>query len=585
MPRRSVRSRRRALGGFLSFAIGALVLAAIALVCAIVLSDRFKPVETDEAVQQMQYGSGDNYVDANDLPESEMVLKSDSFLDEFLPGQLAGTPTPEPEDEVLPTPTPMHTLEPEGSSGSAGGALRPTASGENMLPIFRKANTDKRVIAITLDECSDLKLMTNFVNMARYYNAKLTLFPTGESIMKRGMGALIKSCIQNDGFEVENRGYSDLARIYQYVDGMMVQEIWKQSVALNFVLGVKYKPHFFRMYGGLGENDPRTHAYLKQEGYLGIAHWTTSCTGMDFQDIPGKLTPGGIYAFRCSLEDGQRMYVLLAAAKRAGYRVVTLNQLFGYPSNEITRVQGSLLAETMPAFKYDNTFYNLFPGDCAWAVARLQQRLTDLGYLPEGSSDGIFGEKTSIALRAFQVQINMAASGAADVTTQQRLFSTSAPENTIPLNELFKEEDNPFSSPDDNPFNEPDSGDGASDEPEEEASPETGEDAGGETYRELERGSRGDDVKRLQKALIEAKALTGKADGRYGKKTEKAVSKLQKEWDMEETGVADLAFQERLYGGDASDEAEDSPEDADDATGETGDETGDGEAPGDSEEE
>ena len=458
MPRRSVRSRRRALGGFLSFAIGLLVVAAAVLVCAIVFTNRFKPAATDAAVQEVRDTTGDNYVDVNDLPESELVLKSDTFSEEYLPGNAAETPTPEPSPEATPSPTPQNTLAP----AEAGGPLAPTASGEDMLPIFRKANTERRVIAITLDECSDVKLMENFVNMADHYGAKLTLFPTGEAIMKSGMGALLKKCIRDYGFEIENRGYSELARIYQYTDGLMVQEIWKQSVALNFVLGARYTPHFYRMYGGLGENDPRTHAYLKQQGYLGIAHWTTSCTGMELEDIPEKLTPGGVYAFRCSAEDGQRMYVLMSAAKRQGYRMVTMNQLFGLSDNRIERVEGSLLAETMPVFTYENKFYNLFPGDSAWAVARLQQRLIDLGYLPENSADGIFGEKTSIALRAFQVQIGMAASGAADVTTQERLFLKNAPVNTTPLNELFKEDENPFSEgDDDNPFDEPDAGDSA----------------------------------------------------------------------------------------------------------------------------
>ena len=567
------------MGGLLSFAIGALTLAAIGLVGAIVLSNRFLPAAKDAPATTVEASPTDaDYVDVRDLPESEMVLKADSFSDDFLPGKVIETPSPEPEEEPTSTPAPMQTLEAEGS---AAGALRPTPAAEGMLPVFKKANTNERVIAITLDECSDLKLMQSFIGLARHYGAKLTLFPTGENIMKSGMGTLLKSCLLSEGYEIENRGYSELARVYQYVDSLMVQEIWKQSVALNFVLGVKYQPHFYRMYGGLGENDPRTHAYLKQQGYLGIAHWTTSCTGMDVEDIPSKLTPGGIYAFRCSQEDGQRMYTLMAAAKKAGYRMVTMNQLFGYPANETTKVQGSLLAETLPAFTYDTSEYTtLVPGDCCWAVARLQQRLADLGYLPEGSSDGMFGEKTSIALRAFQTQISVAASGAADIATQQRLFATDAPKCETPLTELFREEDgNPFadSGDEDNPFGEPedepgDDGEDGGDEADKGDAPEESE-AKPKKYPMLRRGARGDAVKQLQRALIEAGVLEGEADGRYGKATADAVKALQKTWDYKANGMAGPKFQAQLFEEyPLSDEDEDEPEEADgDEAGEAGD--------------
>ena len=42
--------------------------------------------------------------------------------------------------------------------------------------------------------------------------------------------------------------------------------------------------------------------------------------------------------------------------------------------------------------------------------------------------------------------------------------------------------------------------------------------------------------------------LTGKADDDFGNKTVDAVKKAQKAFDIEETGTADDAFQEKLYG-------------------------------------
>jgi len=66
-------------------------------------------------------------------------------------------------------------------------------------------------------------------------------------------------------------------------------------------------------------------------------------------------------------------------------------------------------------------------------------------------------------------------------------------------------------------------------------------------YTALEKGSKGDDVKTLQQALIDQGYLSGKADGDFGNKTVQAVKAAQKAFGMEETGIADDAFQKKLY--------------------------------------
>ena len=63
----------------------------------------------------------------------------------------------------------------------------------------------------------------------------------------------------------------------------------------------------------------------------------------------------------------------------------------------------------------------------------------------------------------------------------------------------------------------------------------------------LENGSRGDDVVKLQQALIEKGVLNGAADGIFGNMTAAAVSAMQEQFGMEQTGIADQAFLDQLY--------------------------------------
>jgi len=420
MPNREVRTGNRAMG-ILSVLIALTVLAALGLVCAIVIRDRAVP--TDAAVQP----SDGAFVEADATPDADIVLKAESYVE---PVVIRVTPVP----GLTATPEPTPTVKPTLDASDPYARLRPMPQGENLLPVFSKAFTDTPVIAITLDECSGAAITGQFLDLAEECGARLTLFPTGENIMKEGMADVLRRCVFQLGFEVENRGYSTIARLYKCIDPMLVQEVWKQSVALNFVLGVKYEPHFFRVYGGVGEYDARTHAYLKQQGYLGIAHWTYSSAQFTRKTAAGKLSPGAIYSFRSNKDDLAVMRALMEAAQSEGYRMVTLNELFAYEGNRYYPVEGSLLAATMPTFSYDVTnFTDLFPGDASWAVYNMQQRLSKLGYMLENDVDGVYGEGTSDALRLFQAQVGRPASGAGDVGTLKLLYAQDAPTSPVKL--------------------------------------------------------------------------------------------------------------------------------------------------------
>ena len=60
-------------------------------------------------------------------------------------------------------------------------------------------------------------------------------------------------------------------------------------------------------------------------------------------------------------------------------------------------------------------------------------------------------------------------------------------------------------------------------------------------------GSKGDDVKKLQAKLIELGLLSGQPDGHFGKYTASAVQEMQRRYGMEQTGIADQAFLNKLY--------------------------------------
>ena len=68
---------------------------------------------------------------------------------------------------------------------------------------------------------------------------------------------------------------------------------------------------------------------------------------------------------------------------------------------------------------------NLRKGAKGDEVMRLQERLQELGYL-EGKPDGIFGNDTVSAVKAFQRRNGLSADGQAGPLTQERLYAEDA---------------------------------------------------------------------------------------------------------------------------------------------------------------
>ncbi len=67
-------------------------------------------------------------------------------------------------------------------------------------------------------------------------------------------------------------------------------------------------------------------------------------------------------------------------------------------------------------------YHNLAQGDKGADVRKLQEKLIELGYLPEGAADGAYGGQTRNAVRRFQYYNSLTVDGVAGRATQTNLF-------------------------------------------------------------------------------------------------------------------------------------------------------------------
>ena len=226
--------------------------------------------------------------------------------------------------------------------------------------------------------------------------------------------------------EIENHPYSHNG-LYGDTDEELAQNIYLADSAMDYILGLDYQMHFLRPRGGDDRNDQRTHAYIQQLGYKGIAHWTMSGSTEPMTKLLSTVEPGNIYLFHTTDNDLKKLQEFLPALTEMGYRLVTLNEMFGYPENETQPLTKSVeeLQQVPPLQSYEPTLVDLYKGDYMYAVKVLQERLIELGYL-DGTADGVYGQGTFMAVGYFQQDNGIQPTGNADVATQQILYSANA---------------------------------------------------------------------------------------------------------------------------------------------------------------
>ena len=299
----------------------------------------------------------------------------------------------------------------------------PTPEAEGYLPVFSKGETTQKVIAITVDDCNQTENLRQIVQCAIDNGGKLTILPIGQNLERESLREVIRYAYEN-GMELENHTYTHPA-FYRMTTEEMAWEIYMNNRAVSETLGVDYQMHFMRTRGGDNRHDLRTHQYMEKMGYYGMAHWTLSGSSSSVAELKSELAPGNIYLFHTTDNDLGKLLGFIPYATQQGYRLVTLNEMFGLPENETAPLSEINMPEPDP---YVIPEYKLLDKKHSYVydVYLLQQRLIELGWL-DGTADGVYGDDTYMAVGYFQKAIGMQPNGNATPETQEALYRDDAP--------------------------------------------------------------------------------------------------------------------------------------------------------------
>ncbi|MGN0990946.1 MAG: peptidoglycan-binding protein [Candidatus Ventricola sp.] len=267
--------------------------------------------------------------------------------------------------------------------------------------------------------------------------------------------------------------------------------------------------------GSLPTSTPRTAATAAP----GAQSWATSTedynagypvlmmgsTGTDVSDLQARLTELGYYS---GTIDGRYASATQAAVQDfQTMNGLTADGIAGRQTQDLL-YSGSAQPKnfTVSASASTEEYLLLKQGTTGVEVRKLQGRLAELGYYA-GGVDGIYGETTVSAVKAFQRANGLSGDGQAGAQTQSKLYSSSARYASSPV---------ATANPD--------------------------------AARTLTLGMTGNDVYALQERLIELRYLSGVADGVFGAETQAALIAFQKNNSLTADGNAGSATLKKLAG-------------------------------------
>ena len=370
--------------------IGGGALAAVLLIALVILLIPKAP-RTDSAVEVAAQVTPEPVAAEPAAPVEEIVV--------------ADTPVP------TPVPMPEPTPEPVQEAASLRALTRPTPTAQGFMPVFSKADTEEKIVAITVDDCFQAENLQQIVDKAIEVGGKLTIFPIGQNVLKEKQSQILKYAWEN-GFELENHTFTHNGLFYA-TNEELADEIYQQQMALSYILGVEYQCHFLRPRGGDARGDQRLQMYARQMGYYGIAHWSVSGSSSD-EKIAKGLKPGAIFLFHTTNTDLDKLLRFIPWVVEQGYQLVTLNEMFDYPANEFSELTTPANGRVSPALEpYEMVYVPLKKTTYSWETWLFQEKLIALGYLT-GEPDGVYGDGCVAAVKAYQRDHGLEQTGVAD---------------------------------------------------------------------------------------------------------------------------------------------------------------------------
>ncbi len=200
----------------------------------------------------------------------------------------------------------------------------------------RGGNTESNMIAITMDDVNEPEYVWKTVELCRQYGIAVTFFPNGCNIHEEDADNWRD--VVESGCEIGSHGYYHNSLRKMDSPWKLLYRLGYQQETLDRVLGYHYQIRWYRPpYGKIEDpsGSERNHvATLKKFGYEHAVLWNVSETDPD--KAIKKVKNGSILLYHARKKDYNCLVKLIPMLLDAGFRPVTLSEMFGYDPPEIS---------------------------------------------------------------------------------------------------------------------------------------------------------------------------------------------------------------------------------------------------------
>ena len=200
---------------------------------------------------------------------------------------------------------------------------------------------DSPMIAITVDDCyeSATDQVLRDLELCREYGIQMTFFPIVVSGCLSPEYRDLWQSVLDTGCEIGSH-----TKRHNYLgsvdDWLIMKWLGGWQEALDQTLGYHYEARWVRApFGNIADNlnhsrsEARVTRVLKLFGYEHVVHWEISET-LDMNKLLKKVKNGSILLFHARNKDTKFLEKVIPALLEAGYKPVTLSEMFGFDPPE-----------------------------------------------------------------------------------------------------------------------------------------------------------------------------------------------------------------------------------------------------------
>lgn len=197
------------------------------------------------------------------------------------------------------------------------------AFAESALTV-RHGDREAPLIAITVDDCYDIKQVQAMVALCEEYDVRMTFFVIGKAL--KYADAEVWQAVLDAGCEIGNHswGHTDLTRLTAHE---IKFQMLRTQQKMDEVLGYHYPMQVLRP--PQGKTNGAVASAIADVGYMGIARWDVSQTAA--AQALKDTQNGSILLYHARAKDVRCLETLIPELLERGFECVTVSELLALP--------------------------------------------------------------------------------------------------------------------------------------------------------------------------------------------------------------------------------------------------------------